>query len=227
MVPSAVAMDNGPASLSETDVHVWKLRLDGLSPEAARAACRQHVLGLLGRYLGEKPPDVRLSIGPYGKPALDRATHRQDIQFNVSHSGGVALIALAEARRVGIDIQRMEERPGLEALLKGASIVDLADGSDAAALYGGWVRTEAAVKAVGGSLPAMARRLEVSADPRATTQAIRMEASSWLIQDLSVDEGYAAALCYERPRAAVFRWDSQLPGRGSGAAGAAGPAWRE
>ena len=42
--------------------------------------------------------------GPYGKPRLEGS----DVQFNVSHSHGMGLIAIARGREVGCDIERIE-----------------------------------------------------------------------------------------------------------------------
>ncbi|MGB7437819.1 MAG: hypothetical protein WBW49_20565, partial [Candidatus Acidiferrum sp.] len=50
-------------------------------------------------------------VGPNGKPALSRKTDSLDSRFNLSHSHGLAMLAVALGREVGIDVERI--RPGI------------------------------------------------------------------------------------------------------------------
>src|SRR5215211_4409844 len=58
---------------------------------------------VLGRYLHCRPDEFTFSANQYGKPAL---CNRQ-LEFNLSHSGDFALIAITRDRRVGIDVERI------------------------------------------------------------------------------------------------------------------------
>ena len=60
---------------------------------------------LLARYLKQKPENLRFQYGPFGKPFLSKY---ESLQFNLSHSGNMALIALAQADEIGIDIEKTE-----------------------------------------------------------------------------------------------------------------------
>jgi phosphopantetheinyl transferase len=84
-----------------TDVHVWQARLE---PAAARSALR----GVLSRYLDEDPEAIELRSGERGKPMLADPDPR--LRFNLSHSGGLVLIAVCRDREVGVDVQRMRRR---------------------------------------------------------------------------------------------------------------------
>jgi 4'-phosphopantetheinyl transferase len=211
----------GPGSLGSSDIHVWRLALTGPSYLRERAACRRFLRRLLGRYLGVAPGSVALDRGPYGKPCLDPRVHGEDIQFNLSHSGRIALFALARDRRVGIDVQRMEARPsGRDDLLlrsftetERAAIMSVAPGKRGEAFYACWARKEAAIKALGGSVTSLARVVAVSAVPEDSPQLVELETAGggrarWQIQDLPIDDGYAAALCGENPPCSVFLWQS-------------------
>ena len=88
-----------------TDVHVWQARLE---PGAARWALR----GVLSRYLDEDPAAIELRLGERGKPML--ADPDPPLHFNLSHSGGLVLIAVCRDREVGVDVQRMRKRRGRE-----------------------------------------------------------------------------------------------------------------
>jgi len=72
---------------------------------AARSALRR----TLGRYLQDDPAELRFTYGSHGKPSLHSACNPQNLRFNLSHSGEVALIALAVATEVGIDVERIRE----------------------------------------------------------------------------------------------------------------------
>ncbi|NJO33375.1 MAG: 4'-phosphopantetheinyl transferase superfamily protein [Rhodospirillales bacterium] len=67
----------------------------------ARALLRQ----LLSRHTGEPAGTIEFAAGPCGKPAL-RGAH--GVHFNLSHSHGMALVAVASAE-VGIDIERIDK----------------------------------------------------------------------------------------------------------------------
>ena len=66
--------------------------------------------------LGRGPREFSLRQGPYGKPAL---FDHGSVQFNMSHSGGIVLIALAngvsDRRRCRVDLLHSKNAPTLSA----------------------------------------------------------------------------------------------------------------
>jgi 4'-phosphopantetheinyl transferase len=119
-------------TLDEDEVHVWRATLnvqpacnefpgDFLSFDEWQRATRylfemdrrRFVLGrgvlrlILGELLGVRPEGVQLVYGPFGKPALAPGFSEKPLQFNVSHSGDLVLIAIAAGRAVGVDIERI------------------------------------------------------------------------------------------------------------------------
>jgi 4'-phosphopantetheinyl transferase len=60
---------------------------------------------LLGRVLGVEPVAVPIERGPRGRPQLAGIPH---IDFNVSHTTDIALIAIAHHLKVGVDIERAD-----------------------------------------------------------------------------------------------------------------------
>lgn len=71
---------------------------------SVRAAVRQVLAGELGCQPGQVP----LSVGPYGRPTVDRA----DLDVNVTHSKAAAVIAVTRGGRVGVDLA--DRRPGID-----------------------------------------------------------------------------------------------------------------
>jgi 4'-phosphopantetheinyl transferase len=115
-------------------VHVWRADLAAIdggledllcADERARAAgilsghrrvlwsrSRGFLRALLGRYLDRPPRELRFVLGPHGKPALsgEGAPEGEDLRFNLSHSGRLALIAVTVGREVGVDVETARDR---------------------------------------------------------------------------------------------------------------------
>jgi 4'-phosphopantetheinyl transferase len=85
----------------------FRFRDDHRSFVVAHAFLR-HVLGF---HLGVAPESVRFRRESTGKPAL---AHQTPLQFNFSHSGNIAAVAVAQDRSVGIDVELLREVPDLE-----------------------------------------------------------------------------------------------------------------
>jgi 4'-phosphopantetheinyl transferase len=114
--------------LPKREIHVWhtnfEVPINSVYPlldreEQLRAARfkvaaprRQFIIShafvrlTLERYLGIPARDIRFRVTAYGKPELDAAS---DLKFNLSHTEGAALLALARERRVGVDVERVRE----------------------------------------------------------------------------------------------------------------------
>jgi len=69
---------------------------------------------LLGRYLSSRPERLVFSYGPHGKPELAGGLEA-GLSFNVSHSGGLAVFAIANGFEVGVDIEEIHPVNDLEA----------------------------------------------------------------------------------------------------------------
>jgi 4'-phosphopantetheinyl transferase len=53
------------------------------------------------------PADVLIEIGAQGKPFLGAIAARTDLQFNLAHSGELALVAVTRGCPVGVDVERL------------------------------------------------------------------------------------------------------------------------
>jgi phosphopantetheinyl transferase len=65
---------------------------------------------VLAAYLGEEPGQIRLGEGEHGKPRLEGPSKR--LEFNLSHSGEIALVAVSGEHPVGVDVERVRPRRG-------------------------------------------------------------------------------------------------------------------
>ena len=67
---------------------------------------------VLSEHLGIPARDIRVSRTEAGKPIVTRGAH-----FNVSHSGDLVVLALSDARPVGVDVERKREVVRVQALV--------------------------------------------------------------------------------------------------------------
>lgn len=175
-------------------------RADRVRFAATRAATRN----LLARRMGCAAAEVPLSPGVHGKPFVDAAG---DVPlFNVSHSGGHALIVVADPRKmgdVGIDIEHCRDDVDTEAVLAMAFTAQESREVRAArdplhALYRRWVGKEALLKAVGVGVPE--HLLCVGIHPLAGGGlAVASTVPAWAgfaAMALTAPAGYAAALAW-------------------------------
>jgi len=113
------------------------------------ASSRGFLRELLGRYLEHDPRELRFVLGAHGKPALlspGGTGAVEDLRFNLSHSGDLALVAVSAGQEVGVDIERARPRYTAEFLQD-------------------WVAREAIFKCLGNDPPADPWTTELDVGP--------------------------------------------------------------
>jgi 4'-phosphopantetheinyl transferase len=147
-------------------IELWTVPLDSdrtaqLAPDEIARAARFHsekdrrywtnarlaLRTILATYAGEPPESLHFVTSEHGKPALDPHT---GIEFNLSHAGDFALIAVSRSAPVGVDIERIRPNVDIAALLRRLGETDLPE--TIPELYHRWTRREARSKAAGGQL---------------------------------------------------------------------------
>jgi 4'-phosphopantetheinyl transferase len=148
---------------------------------------------ILARYLGTAPRDIAWTLGPQGKPAVE------GVEFSLSHSGELSLIAVSARRPVGVDIQ--EAVAGLDAagLARRFFQPQEADDVDAATDPGLvfarlWARKEAIVKARGDRLTA---GLGIPVRGGRSEVAGRLGWGWFRVTDVPAPAGFQAAVALE------------------------------
>ncbi len=76
---------------------------------------RATLRALLGLHLGIDAAHVRIARGARGRPFMPDAA---GVDFNVSHTGGVALIGIAHGLRIGVDIELADRRVNVEGVAR-------------------------------------------------------------------------------------------------------------
>lgn len=189
----------------------------------ARATLRLLLARMAGD--GTEPRDLRFRYGPQGKPYLPGGP-----SFNVSHSGDVLVVAIAEKGRVGVDVERVRPVRRMArvaarrfAPAERAWMAATGDGaSDDEAFFRVWTRKEAFAKALGRGLAAY-RAFSLAPPPdepasnggfacpdrfRARGGAASVDlpgetAGGWTVTGIPCYGGYLAALAVDRPSVLV------------------------
>ncbi len=166
---------------------------------------------ILGRHLGMPPESLRWRRGPHGKPELTVPGP----QVSMSKSGGLAALAIAGDRRVGVDVQRLLADLDVTRIAERFYPPREARFVRSAARTAGqvdrftrlWARKEACVKVTGGRLlPGL--RLPVLRTGVTGSGVTETSAGQYLVRDLPVPRGYRAAVAAEgaRPFSIARHW---------------------
>jgi 4'-phosphopantetheinyl transferase len=163
---------------------------------------------ILGRYLAIPPGQLRLQSGGTGKPVLPVSQGR-GIEFNVSHSSGLVVYAVACGRRIGVDIERVRAVAGWAGVpgrvfstREHAVFRSLPPDQQRAAFFRAWTRKEACTKAWGQGLSCPPGRIDVSLAPFEPGRPLSIDgdpvaSAGWALQDVAPAPGYVAALATE------------------------------
>lgn len=179
----------------------------------ARAALRK----ILGNYLSIEPESIGFRYNRFGKPSLAIGEGR--IEFNVSHSRDMGLIAIASDREVGVDVEFVDYDFNVMRAAEGAfSKEDVSRLSllpadlRTVAFYEFWTRKEACLKAVGdGWSGSPELRLSISAIIRhseATFESVvDGKTAKWCLKSLEIGDGYKAAIVVNDRIPALRYWN--------------------
>ena len=178
------------------------LRLGKISHARARQAflrSRVATRRVLAEYLDRGAGNLVFAYNRNGKPTL--ADDAQGIEFNLSHSGELCLIAVAEKNRIGIDIEPVRKGRDYHALANRFYTPDenqlLDSSADEALFYRIWTLKEAHVKARGLKLMEGLDRFECSCTDNGTlavVDKITERREAWAQRQWAFAPGYEAAL---------------------------------
>jgi 4'-phosphopantetheinyl transferase len=223
-----------PAVLSsaENEVHLWRISLD-LPPdelarivellatdEAERAArfrfkkdrdqfvARRGLLRtILRRYLDIPPEKVTFTYNTFGKPTI--GNNPKGFHFNLSHSSGLALIAVTRRGEIGVDVERIRKDVEIDQVSEGLfseterdTLRSLSPKARRQAFFNCWTRKEAYLKARGEGLSFPLNQFTVSILPGEAPRLLAaqndaMEIERWALYQLAPAPDYIAALAVE------------------------------
>lgn len=219
-------------ALSEDEVHLWRIELATVAKgeqrweqilskdERVRAArfhfprdrqyfkaTRALLRTILGSYVDSDPTELVFRYSDDGKPSLSRGDVRNEVEFNVFHSGDIVLLAFALRRELGVDVEKVREgfdHEGIAARFfseqEQHQLAALAPTERYLGFFRCWTRKEAYIKAQGSGLSLPLHQFDVSLTPGDAnallcTRPDRSEAAHWSLREVPAGDGYVAALC--------------------------------
>jgi 4'-phosphopantetheinyl transferase len=172
---------------------------------AAHAKLRQ----ILGLYAGCEPEEIGYRFNEFGKPSLSNNGQAREIRFNLAHSGELGLMCVSRGREVGVDIELIKpEFAGMDVAKKFFSpheveqLITMPAPLRTSAFFRCWTFKEAFIKAKGRGLSIPLDSFDVSLAPRLGTALLLSrddprDVDRWHIRELSIQDGYAAAVAVE------------------------------
>ena len=154
---------------------------------------------LLGRYLQQDPSTLQFHFNKYGKPYLQTSSN---IEFNLSHSNNLALLAIGQQYPLGVDIEYFSQRPFIDIAKIMFSPNELEYLNNASPeqhtpiFFNIWTQKEAVIKACGIGLTYPTKTFDVSIN---TDNMLLLQdpvtQTSWQLHTFNLQEHYASALC--------------------------------
>ncbi|WP_157605142.1 4'-phosphopantetheinyl transferase superfamily protein [Schlesneria paludicola] len=195
-------------------------------PRRQFVACRSTLRRLIGEACQIPPRDLQFEYGAHGKPELSQVGWPENvprIEFSVSHSGQLGLIALTIDSAVGVDIE--QRNPRVKALKLADRFFAASESQELVKLpaerlldgfYKGWTCKEAYIKATGQGLSLSLSSFRVSMDPDHPVALIHVDgqpdaARHWTVQSLAVGDGHSASIMVRQPncRFQCWAWSSE------------------
>jgi 4'-phosphopantetheinyl transferase len=224
-------------ALAGDEIHVWRASLDQpagrheemwrvLSADERRRAGRFHferdrwrfvarrafLRAILGLYLDQDPAQVQFFYGSHGKPALAVGDDAAGLEFNLAHSGALALYAFACGRAVGVDVEQVHPIADADDVAtrffsaqEKAAYSQLPPGQREMGFFLCWTRKEAYVKALGEGLARPLGSFDVSLAPGEPARLLR--APGWSLISLEPAAGFVGALAVHGQDLPVACWD--------------------
>ncbi len=231
--------------LPENEVHVYAAALDVpqakldafwqtlTTDEQARAQQfyfehdRHHYIvarGLLrllnGRYLSTPPSHIQFTYGQHGKPALAAQHHHKNqiLEFNLSHSHGMALIGFSWNRPLGVDIEPVRFIKDGDQIAKRffsaweyEQYTAVSPQDKPQAFFNCWTRKEAYIKAIGDGLSCPLNAFDLTLTPGKPATLLRVrgsqvEAKKWQLHSLQPRPNFVGAIIARGKRWQLQKW---------------------
>jgi 4'-phosphopantetheinyl transferase len=173
-------------------------RQDALRFVAARAGLRQ----ILGEVTGVPASAVKIAYSQSGKPRLHDSG---GLHFNLSHSNGLAVLALGWQGPLGIDVERVRMlSPGIEeqflTATEIASLRQFGPDARAMALMKCWAAKEAVIKFHGDVRQVSPMDIELMLDMQGATPVVRVTPlAGCSLVPISAEAGYVCMLASGKP----------------------------
>jgi 4'-phosphopantetheinyl transferase len=233
--------------LDRDDVHVWRCWLDQpngrldafstvLSPEERvragrpyRESGRRHAVVargflrlVLAGYVGIAAEALEFVYGAKGKPSFAETVENADVRFNLSHSGEVAILAVARGRDLGADVEHLRlisDYANIAARFfspaENAELLARWSADPMRGFFTCWTRKEAYIKATGMGLSQPLAGFDVAIAPDEPARLLRVERDAsetarWTFGTFEPAPGYLGAVAVEGAGWRLTAWSFDL-----------------
>jgi 4'-phosphopantetheinyl transferase len=172
--------------------------------------CRGALREALGALIDCEPARLAFRYSHHGKPSLLHG----GVQFNVSHSAGLALFAFSKGAAVGVDVESLERHVDSETLAARFFSRDEADDllmlpppQRSEAFFNGWTRKESYIKATGDGMSRPLDSFSVTLRPSDPVVIRRIDGSDvreWQLTAFRPAPGFVAACATRQPAAPKY-----------------------
>jgi len=194
-------------------------RMSSLNAAHQFIAGRWLLRTILAAVTGGTPEQVSLEYDLHGKPRMARPP-AGGIDFSLSHSGHLAVLALGRNGRVGVDIERIRPLSDISRLARRILTAKELAGFEASPqeeqsrpLIAAWARKEAVLKALGTGISGSPSSVEVTLD--CTLESVEFLALAtghvperWTVRTLAMPPEFQGALALEGPASFVAVWQA-------------------
>jgi 4'-phosphopantetheinyl transferase len=226
----------------ERNVHVWALALDERKfdpvlwynrlslQEQARAArfkferdrkrfivAHAALRAILARYGNNDPAHLEFVEGRSGKPRLAPPWAASRLEFNLSHSGERALVAVNLGDDVGVDIEFVNADFEFQDIAdhfftqrETTALRELPEELQRRVFYKCWTSKEAFLKAKGTGLSGKLDEVDITLEDKRNVK-IHAHVDGWMLVPLLADDEYESALVIKSRPAEIVCYQWQAP----------------
>jgi 4'-phosphopantetheinyl transferase len=165
---------------------------------------------VLAGYIECEPREVEFSVGSHGKPHLKCS---KSLEFNLTHSGALVLVAVSAGIEVGVDTEMVTPQhvtPSLASYVLTDAELRTFEALPAArraeAFFKVWCSKEAFLKGLGLGLSASLRAIDVSVDPDDLPRLIGLAGvpvTNWFLYSVAVADSHKCVLAAKSQAARI------------------------
>lgn len=170
-------------------------------------AARVFVRSVLSRYASVPPHQWTFARNQHGAPEIQRPRSQSKLRFNLAHTSGLMVMAVARERDVGIDAEWRNHEMDVQSIARTVfspaeihSLNALPQKEALTRFYAYWTLKEAYIKArrAGFSLPTKAFTMHLAEEIRIRFDGIVDDPTSWQFQSYQWGQVHAIAIAYRK-----------------------------
>lgn len=153
---------------------------------------------LLSQYLQVGNSKIEIYKKKYGKPYHKQIDGKKSVQFSISHSGEMVLVAFSYFENIGVDVEMIKDLPEFKRIAKNFftknEAMEIEKQNTPNMFYRYWTAKEAYLKALGVGIAQGMDSFAVINDIVTEKGEIKKD---WKIFSIEINQGYAACVAVQ------------------------------